>query len=149
MINIIKVTRAHEFPAGICQSEVVEFLYTHLDRFRDSRESISQAIDYCFSSETGKGGYLLLAREKAETVGVVVMNKTGMQGYIPENILVYIAVHPDKRGKGLGSQLIREVFSNTEGNIALHVEYDNPAKRLYERLGFTTKYAEMRWQKDA
>jgi len=41
------------------------------------------------------------------------------------------------------------VLANTEGSIALHVEYDNPAKRLYERLGFSTKYAEMRWQKEA
>ncbi|MEA1899074.1 MAG: GNAT family N-acetyltransferase, partial [Bacteroidota bacterium] len=32
------------------------------------------------------------------------------------------------------------------GNIKLHVEYDNPAKRLYERIGFTTKYAEMRYE---
>ena len=34
----------------------------------------------------------------------------------------------------------------TEGDLALHVEYDNPAKRLYERLGFRSKYAEMRYQ---
>ncbi|HPM05023.1 MAG TPA: GNAT family N-acetyltransferase [Candidatus Cloacimonas sp.] len=60
-----------------------------------------------------------------------------------------MAVHNGKRGKGLGAQLIKEVLANTEGSIALHVEYDNPAKRLYERLGFSTKYVEMRWQKEA
>jgi hypothetical protein len=27
------------------------------------------------------------------------------------------------------------------------VEYDNPAKRLYERVGMKTKYAEMRYEK--
>ncbi|MDK2978441.1 MAG: hypothetical protein PWP52_1155, partial [Bacteroidales bacterium] len=32
-------------------------------------------------------------------------------------------------------------------DVKLHVEYDNPAKRLYERLGMTTKYAEMRLKK--
>jgi len=149
MNNTIKIIRRSDFPDGIGQAEVVDFLFEHLDRFRDTKTSISRAIDYCFSSDAGKGGYLLLAMEEGNIVGAVVMNNTGMQGYIPENILVYIAVHSGKRGKGLGAQLIKEVFANTEGSIALHVEYDNPAKRLYERLGFSTKYAEMRWQKEA
>lgn len=30
------------------------------------------------------------------------------------------------------------------GGIALHVEPDNPARYLYEKLGFTHKYLEMR-----
>ncbi len=145
----LKITKRSDFPEGIGQAEVVDFLYEHLDRFRDTKTSISRAIDYCFSTDAGKGGYLLLAMEDGKIVGAVVMNYTGMQGYIPENILVYIAVHNGKRGKGLGAQLIKEVLANTEGSIALHVEYDNPAKRLYERLGFSTKYAEMRWQKEA
>jgi ribosomal protein S18 acetylase RimI-like enzyme len=34
-----------------------------------------------------------------------------------------------------------------EGDIALHVEPDNPAKILYEKLGFTSKYLEMRLKK--
>ncbi|MDD3860747.1 MAG: GNAT family N-acetyltransferase, partial [Bacteroidales bacterium] len=71
---------------------------------------------------------------------------TGMSGYIPENILVYIAVDSKHRGKGFGAEIIKEAVKRTKGNIKLHVEYDNPAKRLYERLGFTTKYAEMRFE---
>jgi ribosomal protein S18 acetylase RimI-like enzyme len=37
-----------------------------------------------------------------------------------------------------------KAISIAEGNIALHVEPDNPAKGLYEKLGFTNKYLEMR-----
>jgi ribosomal protein S18 acetylase RimI-like enzyme len=37
-----------------------------------------------------------------------------------------------------------KAISISEGNIALHVEPDNPAKILYEKLGFTNKYLEMR-----
>ena len=48
------------------------------------------------------------------------------------------------RGKGFGKQLMQEAISIAEGNIALHVEPDNPAKKLYESLGFTNKYLEMR-----
>lgn len=76
------------------------------------------------------------------------MNETGMEGFIPENILVYIAVDANIRGKGIGKQLINEAISRVNGDVKLHVEYDNPAKNLYERLGFTNKYAEMRFTKN-
>jgi ribosomal protein S18 acetylase RimI-like enzyme len=41
---------------------------------------------------------------------------------------------------------MQEAMANTSGGVALHVEPDNPAKKLYERLGFTNKYLEMRYQ---
>ena len=75
------------------------------------------------------------------------MNRTGMDGYIPENILVYIAVDAAKRGNGIGKQLMEAAIDRSQGDIALHVEYENPAKRLYERIGFGSKYAEMRFYK--
>jgi ribosomal protein S18 acetylase RimI-like enzyme len=70
-----------------------------------------------------------------------------MKGYIPENILVYIAVDKDQRGRGVGKKLMNAAIDQAEGNIALHVEPENPAKFLYEKLGFTNKYLEMRLDK--
>ena len=65
----------------------------------------------------------------------------------PENILVYIAVHSDQRGKGVGKELMKKAINTAKGDIALHVEPENPAKFLYEKLGFTNKYLEMRLKK--
>ena len=90
------------------------------------------------------GGSIIIAENSGEIVGAVVMNKTGMDGYIPENILVYIAVHNQKRGLGVGKLIMKKAIETTEGNIALHVEEDNPAKFLYEKIGFEKKYVEMR-----
>ena len=42
---------------------------------------------------------------------------------------------------------MKKAIEITEGAIALHVEPNNPAKGLYEKLGFTNKYLEMRLQK--
>ena len=41
---------------------------------------------------------------------------------------------------------MNEAIKNTKGGIALHVEPNNPARFLYEKLGFTNKYLEMRLQ---
>ena len=43
---------------------------------------------------------------------------------------------------------MEQALKLTKGDVALHVEPDNPAKKLYERLGFTNKYLEMRLVKD-
>ena len=145
MINAIYNKLSLE--TNILQPDLSLYLHEHLDKFTDAPSAISKSIDYAFSTESGKGGFLLLAMEENELVGAVVVNKTGMEDFVPPYLLVYIAVHKDKRGKGIGSALIKKVFELCQRSIALHVEYDNPAKRLYERLGFTSKYAEMRWQK--
>ncbi len=146
MLELTRIDTANDFPEDITRRDFIDFLHTHLGQYRDSPEAIGKAIDYAFSTAEGSGGFLLLARENGTPVGAVVINRTGMEGYIPENILVYIAVDERQRGKGFGKAIIERIQSECDGAIALHVEYDNPARRLYERLGFTSKYAEMRYQ---
>ncbi len=132
----------------ISREELVDFLFEHLDQFGDSKEAINASIDYAFSKNHGKGGFILTAHEDGELVSVLVMNFTGMSGYIPENILVYVATHKEHRGKGIGGKVVKKALAIADGDVKLHVEYENPAKRLYERVGFTSKYAEMRFTKD-
>jgi ribosomal-protein-alanine N-acetyltransferase len=126
--------------------KIADFLYENLDQFGDKKEFILKAIDYSLNPD--KGGMVVLCVDNEIIFGAVVINKTGMDGYIPANILVYIAIHRDHRGKGIGKKLMQEVMPKTNGGIALHVEPDNPAKYLYEKLGFTNKYIEMRYQPD-
>ncbi len=115
-----------------------------MDEFKDKASDILKAIHYALNPQ--KGGFILLGIENDNIVGAVVINKTGMDGYIPGNILVYIAVHRSHRGAGIGKKLMLEVLPKTEGGVALHVEPENPARYLYQKLGFTHKYLEMRYQ---
>lgn len=131
--------------AQFTNHQIASFLEVHLDRYGDKKEDILKCIAYVFTP--GKGGFITLGIENEQIIGAVIINETGMNGYIPENILVYIAVHENQRGKGMGSQLLQKVMDVAQGSIALHVEPDNPAKKLYERLGFTNKYLEMRLQR--
>jgi [ribosomal protein S18]-alanine N-acetyltransferase len=126
------------------RSEIIEFLHTHLDQFRDTKEAIGKAIAYALGESPGPGGFVLRGKLGDVIIGAVVMNKTGMEGYIPENILVYIAVDPEFRGKGHGKALVNKAVDLAQGSVKLHVEHDNPARFLYQKLGFTSKYLEMR-----
>ena len=126
------------------KQEIADFLYEHLDQFGDDHAAIMKCIEFSMDEKNKFGGFILTSRENNAITGAVIINKTGMEGYIPENILVYIAVHKDYRGKGLGKDLMLKTFDKAEGNIKLHVEPENPARFLYEKLGFTSKYLEMR-----
>jgi len=126
------------------KKEVADFLFEHLDQFGDEYDAIMRCINFALDDKKKFGGFILVAKENEKVAGAVIINKTGMAGYIPENILVYIAVHKDYRGKGLGKELMLKTFDKAEGSIKLHVEPENPARYLYEKLGFTSKYLEMR-----
>ena len=127
---------------------IVEFLYTHLEEFGDDKNAILKCLNFAVKdSDAGLGGFVLVLKDETETLGITIVNKTGMEGYIPENILVYIAVDSNARGKGVGKKLMQKAMETAEGDIALHVEPNNPAKFLYEKLGFENKYLEMRYKK--
>jgi ribosomal protein S18 acetylase RimI-like enzyme len=53
--------------------------------------------------------------------------------------IVDVALMPEHRGAGIGTRLIRELFAEADASgrkVSIHVEIYNPARRLYERLGF-------------
>jgi ribosomal protein S18 acetylase RimI-like enzyme len=50
-----------------------------------------------------------------------------------------IALLPEHRGRGVGTQLLRDLLAEGAASgkrVSIHVERENPALRLYERLGF-------------
>lgn len=132
---------------SIQMDRVTDFLYEHLQEYGDKRAHIKKALNYAMKAEPHNGGFVLVCSNSEKILGTVVINQTGMEGYVPENILVYIAVHQDTRGKGVGKQLMKKAIKCCTGDIALHVEPDNPALFLYQKLGFENKYLEMRLKK--
>jgi len=139
-----KIFDAINLPTEVEKQEIINFLFVNLEQYGDKKEDIRKALDYALKETPSFGGFVVVAEDEGLIKGVVVVNRTGMSGYIPDNILVYIATHKESRGEGIGKMLMEETIAYAKGDIALHVEKDNPAKKLYEKYGFTNPYLEMR-----
>jgi ribosomal protein S18 acetylase RimI-like enzyme len=144
---ILETLSAMDSATYLQKNEIADFLFLHLGKYGDPKDDIMKCLDYALDQSMHAGGFVVMAREEGKIIGALIMNKTGMSGYIPENILVYIAVDADQRGKGIGGKIMELAMKMANGAVALHVEPDNPAKNLYERIGFTNKYLEMRLTK--
>lgn len=129
------------------RTAILNFLFENLEQYGDPKADIDKCMQYALKESDSFGGFILTAVKENQVVGAVIVNRTGMKDYIPENILVYIATDAQQRGQGIGKKLMQQAIETATGNIALHVEPDNPARKLYENLGFTNKYLEMRLTK--
>ena len=89
-------------------------------------------------------GFVALLEETSEPVGAVWIRllKGADKGYgyvddaTPE---LTIALRPTARGQGVGTQLLLSMLAAARDKYAalsLSVSVENPARRLYERLGF-------------
>ena len=145
----LKIYDSFNLPYTKEKNAIIDFLFKHLEQYGDPREDIANCADFALKVTQSFGGFTICAQECDKILGVTIINKTGMEGCIPENILVYIATHADARGKGIGKLLMKKAIEFADGAIALHVEPGNPARKLYEKLGFTNKYLEMRFNPEA
>ncbi|MGM0484393.1 MAG: GNAT family N-acetyltransferase, partial [Candidatus Krumholzibacteriota bacterium] len=143
-ISIFDIRTRDDIPDWTSFDSLARFLHESLKPFEDPLPEVEKGMDYALSSTRAKDGFIVLAARGENPIGAVVMLETNMSGYVPKHLLLFVAVRPEERGRGIGGRIIMEAIDRCDGNVNLHVEYDNPAKRLYERLGFVNKYADMR-----
>lgn len=81
------------------------------------------------------GADFLIVERRGAPAGRIVLDRSA-----PDWCLVDIALLPQTRGQGLGAGLLRAMqaaaAASGAASIELNVEVGNPARRLYERLGF-------------
>jgi ribosomal protein S18 acetylase RimI-like enzyme len=95
--------------------------------------------------------YQVIARD-GRAVGRLIVDRAG-----DEILLMDIALLPEARGTGTGTALVRSLQAEAAQAgkpLRLHVEFFNPAQRLYERLGFkiidsSGIYLELEWRPPA
>jgi ribosomal protein S18 acetylase RimI-like enzyme len=127
---------------------------TDLDRLDWSDESRAAFCDLQWrAKQAGHAGAFPDARDEILEQDGAPVGRLLVAVDASDLVLVDVALVPPCRGRGLGREVIaalqREAAASGRG-VRLHVESGNPARRLYERLGFVARersglHTEMRW----
>ncbi len=99
--------------------------------------------------------FLIVERTRAG--GVERLGRLYVDRWPDQIRLVDISLTPEFRGRGIGRMLMEEILAegrSTGMRVSIHVEHDNPARRLYDRLGFqhvdtNGVYHLMEWRPDS
>jgi len=138
-INIRRITNFDE----ISKQDLVNYVDKYLERYSDSLEQTLEAIEMAMNN-----GFILVASRSENVDGVLIIVNLGIEKFIPKYHLAYIGINPNSKGRGLGSDLVKEAINLTNGDISLHVDLDNKnAKKLYKKMGFSHVYDRMIYQK--
>jgi GNAT superfamily N-acetyltransferase len=91
------------------------------------------------------GDTALVAEEDGRLLGLVwyrfFTEKVHGEGFVDEDTPeLAVAVVDGERGRGLGTALMEAIHARARAEgvarISLSVDHDNPARRLYERIGY-------------
>jgi ribosomal protein S18 acetylase RimI-like enzyme len=88
-----------------------------------------------------QGDLAAIAEAEGRAIGAAYCRLTQGYGYIDDDTPeVTIGVESSYRGRGIGSQLLGALADLARNHgfdrLSLSVEPDNPARRLYERVGY-------------
>lgn len=141
MESLIRPIRPTELP--LLEDFLYEALWQPDPAQRLPREvvRIPELRAYVEAFGSHDGDCCLVAETDGEVVGAAwsrMMHGFGWTGErIPE---LAIALYADWRGRGIGTRLLRMLLGELRrrgvGAVSLSVQRDNPAARLYVRLGF-------------
>ncbi len=125
---------------------VVKFLYDNQGDCAIEKTDIISAIEYSMKDRPSFGGYVVTVEKEDQIVAATVVNKTGMTGYGPENILVYFGTQQDSTYE-VNRKMLDKTITVAKGDIAFLVTPDNPWKNIFRKLGFESKLLEMNYSK--
>lgn len=74
-------------------------------------------------------------RADANPIGLLKVTRAAAEWHVHQ-----IQIHPSRQGQGIGEAVLRELLAEAARAhvpVSLSVLHGNPARRLYERLGFS------------
>src|SRR5690606_11167151 len=124
-------------------ARLTNFIYGQQEEPKISQRAIGKAIQYSTKEIPGLGGYVFVLEEQGELLGLMVVNKTGMGDYIPENFIAFLTVRKEEKDSGTAQKLMDYALQYCKGDLAVHIEGQGNLDFL-KNNGFQLTHMEMR-----
>lgn len=122
---------------------IVSFLSQYSETVWMEETAIYQAVDYAIKETPSFGGFIVTAEQDHQIIAALVINKTGMHGYMPQNIAVLNAVLPEYKNTNLIKELKAKAMMLTKGNIAIVVNNHGIKDMELQNMALEAKYMQM------
>ena len=136
-------------PTYSTTTQMIGFLHNHSNEVsRRNKEDIRKSIEYALKERASLGGYIVVIKNDNKLVGVSILNKTGLEGIMPDYILSHMAID-NKFGKGSSWEqiLLKKTLELCNGNVAFLVQANNPMVDACIEQGFEYKRLELVYSK--
>ena len=122
---------------------IIGFLSQYSETTWLDKNAISQAIDYAVKEIPSFGGFIVTAEENHQILAALIVNKTGMQGYMPQNIAVLNAVLPAYKNSTVIKEIKAKAMVLTRGDIAMVVNNQSVKDMELKSMTVEAKYMQL------
>lgn len=120
------------------KSEIISFLNNHPDNPFLDRSTITHLVDYALKEISSFGGFVVTEEEDKKIIGAMVVNNTGMEGYMPNNLIVASGFLPGRQKAGIKKRILQKILYLTKGDTALMIQSPACRKSIPKNIGVKT-----------
>ncbi len=109
------------------------------DRQKDEFLHMQFNAQHSFYHEQFSSAQFDIIESTNESHNYISIGRLYVERRADEIRIIDIALLPEYRGKGIGGELMQSLMEEASGSnlsVTIHVEHNNPAMHLYQRLGF-------------
>ena len=118
-MTMIKIYNSYPTISYSKKAKLIRFLIQHQENLSLKEEVITHLVNYAFKETSSFGGFIVTEEENEEILGAMVVNNTGMKGYMPNNLIVASAFLPTSGKQGSMKRLLQKIMYLTRGDTAL------------------------------
>ena len=117
---------------------LVNFIFDYQENAALNRALITHLIDYALKEISSFGGFVVTEEMDNELLGVMVVNNTGMEGYMPNNLIVASAFLPITGKEGSRKRILQKIMYTTRGDVTLLIKDAHQQEIASNNLGLKT-----------